>query len=323
MEYQLLLRKLDKAIRQKFPEETNRIRLLAGMLDMKPNTLYRKLRGERPLSWDEVVRVTHALSVSLQELTEDSPCVEGGVPAGRLPVQDGYPEAMSDMGDIFSQAAGSGYSKFTGVCRSLPVMSCLQHEWLLKMAHLKWLYFSNRFAEMPSFSQLGDMERFRDVKRMYVEAFASIRHLNFVVDGDMIRNFTLDLAFFRKIHLITQDELMFILEDVEDLLRVAEEVCQRRIGEHPGQDIQIFYSDMPFHNDIYLVKSTDINCAVFYAQGFNPVIHRDAQRLDAFQAWVQGWIRCSNPICGIAPIDRQAFFERQRAIVEDFRREHT
>lgn len=75
------------------------------------------------------------------------------------------------------------------------MISCFNYEWLLKVAHLKWLYFSNGFAEMPPFSPLGDGEVFGDVKRVYREAFASIGHLCFVVDGDMIRNFTLDLGF--------------------------------------------------------------------------------------------------------------------------------
>ncbi|MCD8081258.1 MAG: hypothetical protein LUF04_12900, partial [Bacteroides sp.] len=311
MDYQLLLKKLDAVIRKKFPQEANRTELVAGMVDMKPNTLYRKLRGERPFSWDELVRVTGVLSVSLQDLMVDGPCVDkyplGLVRSDRLPVQDGYWYAMNSTCDVFEQVAGSGYSKFTGVCRSLPVISCFHYEWLLKMAHLKWLYFSNCFAEMPSFSQLGDGEMFRQVKGVYMEAFASMRYLTFVMDRDIIRNFMLELAFFRKIDLISGEEVMFILDDVEDLLRVAEGICKRGMGIHPGQEIQIFYSDMPFYNDIYLMKSTDINCGVFYAQGLNPIVHRDSKMFYVLRDWVDGWIRCSNPICGIADLDRRVF----------------
>ncbi|MCD7938089.1 MAG: hypothetical protein LUG98_14635, partial [Tannerellaceae bacterium] len=75
-----------------------------------------------------------------------------------------------------------------------------------------------------------------------------------------------------------------------------------------------------FYNDIYLLKSTDISCGIFYAQGFNPVINHNSEMFYVFRDWVDGWIRSSNPICGIAYSERQAFFERQRALVDDFRR---
>jgi len=174
MDYQLLLKRLNTVICKKFPEDANRMELVAGMLGMKRNTFYRKLRGERSFSWDELVRVTDVLSVSCQDLMMDGSCVDrypmGLVRSDRLPVQDGYLYAMNTTCDVFEQVAGAGYSKFTGVCRSLPLISCFNYEWLLKVAHLKWLYFNNGFAEIPPFSLLGDRDAFGDVKRVYREA---------------------------------------------------------------------------------------------------------------------------------------------------------
>lgn len=100
---------------------------------------------------------------------------------------------------------------------------------------------------------------------------------------------------------------MFVLDDVDDLLCVAEDVCVRGMCLDSRQEVQIFYSEMPFYNDIYLLKSTDISCGIFYAQGFNPLIHRDSEMFYVFRDWVDGWIRCSNPICGIADLERRAF----------------
>ncbi|MCC8154816.1 MAG: hypothetical protein LIP01_11825 [Tannerellaceae bacterium] len=72
------------------------------------------------------------------------------------------------------------------------------------------------------------------------------------------------------------------------MLTETEDICRRGYSPVSGKEIAIFYSDMALYNDIYLVESSSVNLGIFYAQGFNPIIHKEQQTFDVLRRWVGG-----------------------------------
>jgi len=323
MDYQQLLTRLKEILQQRLPEGQNHARQLSEILGVKPHSVYRKLSGEIQFSVDDLVKISGALSIPLGTLLDDYSCVVSHpmelILMDNMAKEKGYTSAMETTQAIFGQAGKTGNAKFMAICKNLPVISYYYYDWLMKFAHLKWLYFNNGCSVMPSLSETVCPDPFMKAKDIYVESFNSIRRLIFVVDGDLVRNFTMDLDFFRKMGFVTAAEMLLVLEDMRSLLMEIQSICQTGLSYVSGQEIQVFYSDIPLYNDIYLIESSTINRGIFYAQGFNPIIHREPQTLEIFRKWVNAWVSCSNPICGTSEPDCRTFFKKQHRIIEEYR----
>ncbi len=109
------------------------------------------------------------------------------------------------------------------------------------------------------------------------------------------------------------DEIRWMLNDFKHFLTRAEEIC-RKGHTDSGQEIAVFYSDIALYNDIYLIESTDINKALFYAQGFNPIFHKESPTFEVMRKWIDAWLCCSNPICGTAELEGKSFFLKSNTV---------
>ncbi len=323
MKYELLVNRLKEMLRQKFPHETNQARLLSELLGIKENSVYRKFKGERHFSLEEMDTIARTFSVPIDTLlAEESPDFSHQLElilTREMSEEERGSYLEKTTRSVFAQAAKAGYSKFMGVCKNIPVISYCYFDRLMEFALLKWHYFNNNFKEILPLTQMRPPEEFIEMKETYTEAFTSFRRLVFIVDGDMIRNYTLELRFFQKIGYLTTEDINLLLDDLENLLRTIEEICRKGYGENPRQEIAVFYSDIPLYNDIYLVESTCVNHGIFFTQGFLPIIQKQPHTFKVFRDWVDSCIRSSNPICGVADLDRQAFFEKQYRLVENLR----
>ncbi|MCD8261715.1 MAG: hypothetical protein LUD15_09680 [Bacteroides sp.] len=305
------------------PEGQSQARQLSEILGIKPHSVYRKLKGEIHFSVDDLVKISDALSIPLGSLLDDHTSVYSS-PVNLLAIDDRFREqdykySAKPVHDIFREAGKAANSRFTAICKSLPLITYYYYDWLMKFAHLRWLYFNTRSFHPGSLSEIQFPDEYRDVKEAYTEAFTTLRRLVFIVDGDMIRNFTRELLFFRKISCITPQELRYVLDDLQDMLATVEKICRKGYGATFRQEIQVFCFDISLYNDIYLVESNKFNLGIFYAHGFNPTLHKEPQTFEVIKRWVESSLRCSNFICGAGETDRKIFFEKQYRLLEEFR----
>lgn len=323
MDYKQLLHRLKEVLLQQLPDEQEHARWLSEILGVQLQLISLKLKGDITFSVEELLKISRALSVSPGTLLDDYSCGSNHpmelVVIENMSKRDRYAYAMDTTYAIFEQVGKAANSKFTAVCKNLPFISYFYYKWLMKFAYLKWLYFSNKSADIVPLSELICPDAYREMKDVYVEAFHSISRLVFIVDGDLILNYIRDLDFFYKTGLITYQEILFVLDDLKNLLVVAEKICRKDFSSVPEQEIQIFYSEMPLCNDIYLVENNTMNLGIFYAQGFNPIMHNNPQTFYVLRDWVDGWIRCSSLICNTEKQDGSLFFKKQHRLLDEYR----
>ncbi|MCC8186769.1 MAG: helix-turn-helix domain-containing protein [Bacteroides sp.] len=324
MDYKLLVSRLKNKLREKYPGEKNHARLLSEILGIRENSVYRKLNGDRQFSLEDLATLCRTLSVSIESLLEEKSDVYSHpmelVLTKNMPAEQRRMYMEETTRTVFEQAAQAGYSQFMGVCKNIPIISYCHFGWLMKFARMKWFYFNNCLGEIVPLAEMDCPDAYVRIKEIYMKTFVSFRKLVFIVDGDMIRNFIVDIGFFRKIGYLTADDVYLLLDDLERLLTTIEEICREGYTQNPEQEIAVFYSDISLYNDMYLIESTTVNQGIFFAQGFIPILHKDVHTFKVLREWVSSCVRSSNPICGVADLDRKAFFEKQYRLVEEGRK---
>ncbi|MCD8102997.1 MAG: helix-turn-helix domain-containing protein [Alistipes sp.] len=311
-------------IREKFPNESSKARLLSDKLGISETAVYQKLSGSRRFSLEEVASIARLFSVSVDRLLNRQPhrfshpmelIHPGNMSAEEIAV---YGEETAQS--ILEQASRAGYSKFTGVLKNLPPFGYCNLEWLMKFSQLKWIYLNNSVDGIAPLTGMKVPGEFDTLSRIAGKVFNSFRTLLFIIDGDITRNQIKEVQFFLKIGLITVEQAKFIMDDMDTLLDRIQKICRIGHTDNPGQEIEIFYSDIPLYNDIYLVESTTVNQAVLFTQGCIPIIPKETRTLNVIRDCVISCKRSSNPICGVADLERINFFEKQYGRVDRFRK---
>jgi len=311
MDYQRLTDTIKRLLREKFPDEPNKARVLAGILNITETSVYQKFNGDRQFSLEEIVKIARLFSVSIDTLLGETP------PEFTHRMELTFTKNMSEhqravymeetARSTLGQASKEGNSRFTGVCKNMPLISYCYFEWLMRFARMKWLYFHNCLDEMVPLSEMPYPGRFANMWDIYREAFSLFRRLVFIIDGDIIRNYLLDIRFFQHIHYLTLKEVNLVLDDLVRSLKSMEETCREGHTDNPGQEIAILYSDIALYNDIYLVESPSLNQGLFFTQGFIPIIHKDPHSFNVLRECADSCIRSSNAICGVSVLKRNAF----------------
>ncbi|MCD8262754.1 MAG: hypothetical protein LUD02_00165 [Tannerellaceae bacterium] len=244
MDYQQLVNTIKHLLQEKFPDESNKARLLAGILNITESSVYQKFNGDRQFSLEEIVKIAHLFSVSTdtllgETLSEFTHRMELTFTKNMSEHQRAvYMEETARS--MLGQIAKAGTSRFTGVCKNMPLVSFCYFEWLMKFARMKWLYFHNCLEEIVPLREMPYPGKFANMWDIYREAFSSFRRLVFIVDGDIIRNYLLDIRFFQHINYVTPEEANLLLDDLVRSLKSMEEICREGQTATPGQEIAIF-----------------------------------------------------------------------------------
>ncbi len=203
MDYPHILGRLKVILHEKFPNQRSHAKRLAEILGIRPHSVYRKLSGVIQLSLDDLAKISAALSIPLGSLLDDNWCVYSHpmelVLIDNISQEQSYKYAVETVHDIFELAGKSGNAKYTAVCRNIPIISLYYYDWLMKFANLKWIFFNRGVAGLVPLSEMAGMNEYMRVKDIYIDLFRSMRRLVFIIDGDLVRNFTQDLLFSIKL----------------------------------------------------------------------------------------------------------------------------
>ncbi|MCD7962385.1 MAG: helix-turn-helix domain-containing protein [Rikenellaceae bacterium] len=313
MNYPLLINTIKQILRQKFPKESNKARLLSELLGISETSVYQKLSGKRQFSLEELLKIARLFSVSIDTLLGES---SSGFSHQMelISTKDMAEEQRSNYIEettrsLIEQVVKTDPSFYTAVCKNIPFISYCYFEWLLKFTRLKWRYLNNCLHDVSSLTEMrGYSDRMGKIREILVDSFPSFRKLTFIIDGNMVQNYLLDVCFFRKIGYLDPAEINFLLNDLDCLLKTAENICREGHTPTQGQEIEIFYSDIALYSDINLVESPIINQGMFFIQGFIPIIHKEPHTFQVLRECVNSCIRSSSSICGASIFDRNTFF---------------
>ncbi|MCD8173423.1 MAG: hypothetical protein LUD76_08210 [Alistipes sp.] len=200
MDYTSLAEAIEYNIREKFPNESSKARLLSDTLGISETAVYQKLSGSRRFSLEEVASIARLFSVSVDRLLDRQPHrfshpMELIYPGNMLEEEIAvYGEETAQS--ILEQASRAGYSKFTGVLKNLPPVGYCNFEWLMKFSQLKWIYLNNSVDDIAPLTGIKVPGEFDSLSRIAGKAFNSFRTLLFIIDGDIVRNQIKEVQFF-------------------------------------------------------------------------------------------------------------------------------
>lgn len=121
----------------------------------------------------------------------------------------------------------------------IPQTYYLKYDSLSKFRLFKWMYQNEKVNCVKYFSELNLSEELKHAQKAFVEASTYIQTTNYIWDSMMFNYLVNDIKYFASIHLITEEEVTKLQEELLRLLDDLETIASRGKFDS-GKDIHIY-----------------------------------------------------------------------------------
>ena len=321
-----LQQQIFQAIKNKIPGHLNAVDEIAKVLEISSDSTYRRMRGEKPISLDELHTLSNHYRLSLDELM--------GIQTDHILFQGQYldrkaPEFADYMKTILNTMAYMNSFKkkeFFYMCKDLPFF---HHYHFREIAAFKWFFWLKTYFESPEFAKrkfrFGDYpdELFGIDQKVlgFYNQIPSVEVWNIESMNIIFRQ----IEFYRDGNVFESDKDVYILyEVVEKLWDHLEK--QAALGykfnygdpeQKPISEFKMYFNEVSLGDNNMLVILDDTKMSFVTHSAINFMTTRDLKFNENMYRHIQNQMRRSTLISEVSEKERTRFFRiiRDRIIL--------
>ena len=307
-----------EALEKKIPDKSELIAMLIEILFMEKGAIYRRLRGEVPFSFYEVVNIVEKLDISLNSLIQPNSVQTNRFELNLIDyanMRDREYKQWEDYIALIRLAKSDPYSQIAESSNVLPLSIYAGFDSLSRYFLFKDQYLLSGTESRTSFSNVDFSER---LHRIYQSYFNESRHFAktlYICDYLIFEYMATDIRFFSGINLISGKDVRQIKADLFALLDYIEQIALTGCFEETGNPVSFYISDITLDADYSYVQFYDTHISLVRTFILNSVVSTDKTSFEKIKNWIQSLKKSSTLITQSGAVFRADFFERQRGIV--------
>ena len=309
---------LIEAIHAHTPQHSNPASLLMDMLNIGREAAYRRLRGEVPFTFGEASALCARMHFSLDR-------VVGLAATDKLSFQlkfkeftallETYNEILERDIAFMREVASDPTTEFATATNSLPAEFYGKYDNLNRFKLFKWLYQHEvGNPAVRTFEELKLPAELRRNCREYVRWVQSVATTYLIFDDSNFKHWLNALRAYREIHLISQESVRVLRDELFAMLDEMETVAVKGEFEN-GNKIFLYLSDIDLESSYSYVTTSRhqaVNIGMFSLNGLRTP---DPLMYEYVKKWIKTQSRFSTLISGSGELRRIHYFKRQREIV--------
>lgn len=299
------------------PENIKPVNFFMDILDLGKESAYRRLRGEKVLSFEEVYKLCLVLRISLNEIVGDDEnsnlALEESV-APRQGAEKKLLEFLHYYEDFLNQQVSSENSEIICTINYLLNTMLMGSENLFQFVYYRWIHQATEVPLNYLFADFKVPPEIEEVNDRIHVLHQHVKKVTFIIDRDVFASLIREIQYFYKRNLINNKELNMLKEELLHYLDTLECIFKKGMDENGTKFI------------IYL-SLFDINCATSYAiwddkeeVGFwhyygYPIFTRDRGIAKRHKDWITSLKKYTSVISQSNEILQADFFNKQRDYV--------
>jgi len=307
-----------EAIHSKFPKKSQTVDALMDLLQLEREATYRRLRNSVPFSIHEIIKISTAWNISLDEIT--------GIHSGKVPflmqTVNYLAPSEQELTLLRHIIQSINYFKdfpdteFMDVCNKLPRQFLAGFGYLNQFYLFKWIYQYGEEKKPVPFGQVVISPEKARLTADYYKAIKNVPNTIFIFDRMIFDHLVNEVQYFYSIQMITAEEKELIKKDLNDLLDYLFEVANNGCYPETQNKVSIYISHLNINTNYNYTFTKQIN--ICYVHAFDKFeIHTYNKEMTAkFKTWMQLKKRSSFQISEVDKKGRIEFFTQQRQKVE-------
>ena len=306
-------------LRKRFLRGAELTNALVDMLYIEREAVYRRLRGEVPFTFIEVMTISKELGISLDNLTlaekgKSRPfqlkLVEYANPA------DADYKMMRDFINMLATVKDREDLEAGHSTNIIPRAFCYYYSNITRFYHFKWLYQYSHVDSLKSFREVVISPKLAEMQQEYLRTTRQLKSNYFIFDHLVFHYLVMDIKFFASINLIAPDEVQALKEELMQLLDDMEHFAAKGRFSDTGNEMFIYLSNINLDTNYCYLSTGDFHLSMLKAFTLNMLISRDAYTFERLRSWLQSLKRSSTLITVSGEKQRVMFFEEQKRLIE-------
>ncbi|HEX6334210.1 MAG TPA: helix-turn-helix domain-containing protein [Flavisolibacter sp.] len=313
--------KLFQHLRTKLPPDASFVDEMAAVLDISTDSAYRRIRGEKPLSLEEVYKLCmhYRLSMdNLMNLQSDAFLFTGSFVQAE---SFRFDEWLSGVAQNMKYMSTFKEKTIFYMCKDIPVF---HHFHFREVAAFKYYFWMKNILHLPEFAHrkfsfdvypdeffalgrqaLDYYNRIDSVELWNIESFNStLRQVEYYHDSNIFAS---------------TEEIFIIYEALEKLVNHLENMATEGfkfdaadVTRTPLSAFQMYFNEIIILENSILVKLDNTKAAFLVHNVLNFMTTRDVRFCDNMYTYIQNLIRKSTLISTVSERERARFFRYLR-----------
>jgi len=308
-------------IKNNLPAHLSFVDEIAEQLNISVDSAYRRIRGEKPISFEEMRKLCSQYKISLDQflhLQSDSFLFTGKLANGT----DGFfDEWLKDLLQKLTFIKGFEKKHLYYLTKDIPFVSFFQVPELATFKFFVWMKTFLHYEEMvgKKLSLKNSYSQLDEIRKKIVQIYNNIPSTE-IWNMESINTTILQIEFYREANMFeSKDDAIILYNKLEDLINHFEQQAETgkkfTIGESPRNDSPDYQM---FHNELFIGDNTVlVDLGVTKASFLNhSVIHfvftLDERFCNYVHKAMQNMIRKSTQISTVGEKSRIRFFNELR-----------
>lgn len=317
MKNDVLYENLVMAIREKYPERGTLTNMLADLLMIEKEAVYRRLRGDVPFTIFEIAAIANKLDISLDHIIGCS--LKKSRPFQMKMVNFLHPREedyrmLEHFLDGLRYLRDDPNSEVGDALNILPQSIVLGYRNIYRFYLFKWMYQCGDPVPVK-YSEITPPDRLLMINHEIVMEVRQAANAYHIIDNMTFRYLVNDIKYFASIYLITDEEIELLKRELHKFLDDMEVLAARGCWEE-GKNVHFFVSSINFETSYSYVETRNSHVTMLKSFTLNDATSCDEEIFQRMKKWLQSLIRTSTLISKSGEKDRIMFFEQQRKIVD-------
>lgn len=306
-------------IQHLIPKNLKPVTFFMDVLNLGKESAYRRLRGEKTLSFEEVHKLSLELNFSMDEITGNNK--SDAIMFTHINTPGNTPD--KNLLDFFryyemylNRLNKTENAEIICTMNHLLITMLVGYDDLFKFIYYRWMH---QMTEAPLnflYSDLVIPAEIKELCNRIVVLHRGIRKLSFIIDNSLNLNLIKEMQYFYVRGLLNEAELNILKEQYLSYLDDTETTVKKGIDLH-GTLFEIYLSVLTVNSTTsYAAWDTHEESAFWHHYGY-PIFTRNRSITSKHRLWIDSLKKYSSLISQSNELLQADFFNRQRSFVND------
>ncbi len=300
-------------LRRRTPEGINTVDMLTEIIPMSKEAAYRRLRGEIDFSFEEIMKISKKMDISLDSLNkyENKRFYKAKILSyiREESFMEDYILRLETVLEEIMLLKKSPDHYILSVNNNISVLYLYKYRLVSKLRVYKWMYQRNTKHKSIPMSEFVISPKAIHLEKMILKEFQQTRFY-FIYGQELIKSLINDINYFHHLNLISEEEVKQMKEEASVILSDMEH--DAILGKNEEISCTIHVTNVNFDTDFIMWESNKISKITFRLFGVNFFVIDDPDAIREMKNWTNMLLKSSTQISFSGEKKRMEFFQNQR-----------
>lgn len=315
-----LNKKIISYILRYIPENIKNVTFFTDLLNLSDESAYRRLRGDIPLTVEELYILSQELNFSIDDaLAKDLPDNKAlfDLKTDILAhPEETFLNILKTYSDDVSKERNAENRIGLISLNHLILPFTFRYASLFKFNYYKWIHQTQDVSFNFSYSDVVITSEMNSLRSKAAELSDSVDNTIIIVDQNMYLHTIKDIQYYYRRNLLTQDELQLIKKEFLFMIEQTEKVVQTGFNRF-GKSRFFYLSPLSIKSNIILVEYDGEMISHIWYNSLTPISTSNPKLCQAHKRWLNSLKKYSSLISQSNEILSAEFFNKQREYINE------